>query len=58
MKKEKEEKEGEGAETELESDADDFAYYLTNRYPSVLPLYRTNRRIGAFKRKYDKVKVE
>ena len=52
---------GEDAEVregELESDADDFAYYLTTGYPSVLPLYRTNRRIGAFKRKYDKEKVE
>lgn len=40
--------------TDLESDADDFAYYLSNRYPINLTMLRTNKRIGIFKRKYDK----
>ena len=41
--------------TDVEEDADDFAYYLSNRYPFVNELLETNRRIGSFKRKYDKV---
>lgn len=40
--------------TDVEADADDFAYYLSNRYPIKLIILRTNRRIGAFKQKYDK----
>ena len=43
------------AGTDIEEDADDFAYYLSNRYPVVNEILETNRRIGAFKRKYDKV---
>ena len=42
---------------DIEEDAEDFAYYLTNRFPANLPLQRTNRRIGAMKRKYDKVEI-
>ncbi len=42
---------------DIEADANDFAYYLTNRFPANLPLQRTNRRIGAMKRKYDKVEI-
>ena len=48
---------GEGEGTEIEADANDFAYYLTNRYPSNLPMLQTNRRLGAMKRKYDKVEI-
>ena len=44
--------------TEVEKDADDFAYYMSNRYPFVNELLKTNRRIGAFKRKYDKVLID
>lgn len=40
---------------ELETDANEFAYYLTNRYPVKIPMMRTSRRIGAFKRRYDKI---
>ncbi len=43
--------------TDIEEDADDFAYYLSNRYPTKLPMLCTNRRIGNFKRKYDKVPI-
>ena len=42
---------------DIEEDCDDFAYYLTNRYPITLPMMRTNRRLGAMKRKYDKVEI-
>ena len=42
---------------DIEADADDFAYYLTNRYPAKLEIAETNRRIGSFKRKYDKVGI-
>ena len=48
---------GEGEGTDIEADANDFAYYLTNRYPSNLPMLQTNRRLGAMKRKYDKVEI-
>lgn len=40
--------------TDLEADADDFAYYLSNRYPTKLTMLQTNKRIGMFKKKYDK----
>ena len=43
--------------TDIEADANDFAYYLTNRFPIELEMLETNRRIGAFKRKYDKVSI-
>lgn len=46
-----------GEKTDIEEDSDDFAYYLTNRYPISLPMLRTNRRLGAMKRKYDKVEI-
>ena len=46
-----------GPDQDIEDDANDFAYYLTNRFPANLPLQRTNRRIGAMKRKYDKVAI-
>lgn len=46
-----------GPDQDIEADANDFAYYLTNRFPANLPLQRTNRRIGAMKRKYDKVEI-
>ena len=42
---------------DIEDDAEDFAYYLTNRYPSQLPMQRTSRRLAAMKRKYDKVAI-
>lgn len=42
---------------DIETDANDFAYYLSNRYPIRLPMLRTSRRLGAFKRKYDKVEI-
>ena len=42
---------------DIEADANDFAYYLSNRYPIRLPMLRTSRRLGAFKRKYDKVEI-
>ena len=42
---------------DIEDDAEDFAYYLTCRFPLQLPMLRTNRRIGGFKRKYDKVEI-
>ena len=42
---------------DIEEDANDFAYYLTNRYPLKLPMLQTNRRIGSFKRKYDKLEI-
>ena len=42
---------------DIEADANDFAYYLSNRYPIQLPMLQTNRRLGAFKRKYDKVEI-
>jgi len=44
-------------EQDIEADANDFAYYLTNRYPIQLPMARTNKRIGAMKRKYDKIPI-
>ena len=40
---------------EIETDANEFAYYLTNRYPVKIPMMRTSRRIGAFKRRYDRI---
>ena len=43
--------------TDIEADANDFAYYLTNRFPTELEMLETNRRIGVFKRKYDKVRI-
>ena len=46
-----------GPNQDIEKDANDFAYYLTNRFPANLPLQRTNKRIGAMKRKYDKVEI-
>ena len=46
-----------GENTDIEEDSDDFAYYLTNRYPIKLPMMRTNRRLGAMKRKYNKVEI-
>ena len=48
---------GEGSGTDVEADADDFAYYLSNRHPIKLPMMRTNRRLAAMKRKYDKVEL-
>ena len=42
---------------DIEEDAEDFAYYLSNRYPIQLPMQRTNRRIAAMKRKYDKIEI-
>lgn len=44
-------------EQDIEADANDFAYYLSNRYPIQLPMLQTSRRLGAFKRKYDKVEI-
>ena len=44
-------------EQDIEADANDFAYYLSNRYPNCLPMMRTSRRLGAFKRKYDKIEI-
>ena len=44
-------------EQDIEADANDFAYYLSNRYPIQLPMLRTGRRLGTFKRKYDKVEI-
>ena len=46
-----------GETTDIEEDCDDFAYYLTSRYPIELPMTRTNRRLGAMKRKYDKMEI-
>ena len=46
-----------GPNQDIEADADDFAYYLTNRYPVKLTMARTSRRLGAMKRKYDKVEI-
>ena len=51
------EMQGEGRGPEVEADADDFAYYLTCRYPMTIPMAKTNRRLGAMKRKYDKVQL-
>ena len=42
---------------DVEADADAFAYYLTNRYPTERPMALTNRRIGAMKRKYNKFSI-
>ena len=42
---------------EVEEDANDFAYYLTNRYPASLPMLTKSRRLAAIKRKYDKVPI-
>ncbi len=47
----------ESEKTDLELDANDFAYYLSNRFPIELPMQRTNRRLGAFKRKYDRIPI-
>ncbi len=44
-------------EQDIEADANDFAYYLSNRYPIQLPMLQTSRRLGAFKWKYDKVEI-
>lgn len=44
-------------EQDIETDTNDFAYYLSNCYPNYLPMMRTSRRLGAFKRKYDKVEI-
>lgn len=46
-----------GAQQDIEADANGFAYYLSNRSPIQLPMLRTGRRLGAFKRKYDKVEI-
>ena len=46
-----------GETTDIEEDCDDFAYYLTSRYPIELPMTRTNKRLGVMKRKYDKVEI-
>ena len=46
-----------GEDQDIEGDSDDFAYYLTNRYPVELPMTRTNRRLGVMKRKYDKGEI-
>ncbi len=46
-----------GSEQDIEEDANDFAYYLTNRFPANLPMARTSRRLAAIKRKYDKVEI-
>ena len=42
---------------EVEEDANDFAYYLTNRYPIQRPMVQKSRRLAAMKRKYDKVPI-
>ena len=42
---------------DIEEDANDFAYYLSNRYPIELPMLRTSRRLGVMKRKYNKVGI-
>ena len=47
-----------GPSREIEEDADDFACYLTNRYPAQLTMLKTNRRLAAIKRKYDKVEIK
>ena len=47
-------KDGKG---EVEEDANDFAYYLTNRYPLQRPMVEKSRRLAAIKRKYDKIAV-
>ena len=46
-----------GPDQDIEEDANDFAYYLTNRFPMQLPMLRTSRRLAAMKRKYDKVEI-
>lgn len=46
-----------GPDQDIEEDANDFAYYLSNRFPAQLPMQRTSRRLGAMKRKYDKVEI-
>ena len=51
------EMQNQGSDQDIEEDAEDFAYYLTNRFPANLPLQRTNRRLAAMKRKYDKVEI-
>ena len=51
------EKYGDVEQPDIEADANDFAYYLSNRYPIQLPMQRTSRRLGAMKRKYDKVEI-
>ncbi len=40
-----------------EADANDFAYYLTNRFPQQMAMLKTSRRLGAMKRKYDKIPI-
>ena len=42
---------------DIEEDAEDFAYYLSNRHPIQLPMLRTSRRLAAMKRKYDKIEI-
>ena len=42
---------------DIEEDANDFAYYLSNRYPIELPMLRTSRRLGVMKRRYNKVGI-
>lgn len=47
----------ESEDTDVEQDANDFAYYLSNRFPLELPMQRTSKRLGAMKRKYDKIPI-
>lgn len=44
--------------SDTETDANAFAYYLTNRYPISLKMAQTNKRIGIMKRKYDRIPLQ
>ena len=48
---------GEGNDTDLEADAEAFAEYLIHRYPVKIKMTQTSKRMGALKRKYDKVAI-
>ena len=42
---------------DIEEDADDFAYYLTNRFPIERESYETDRSLMEFKKKYDSIPI-
>ena len=44
-------------EWDIEADADAFAYYLLHRYPLCTEMPITDRRLGALKRKYNKIEI-
>ena len=46
-----------GRSWDVEEDADAFAYYLLHRYPVPSEMTITDRRLGVFKRKYNKIEV-